>query len=56
MIDNSVQSRDNNIHEIQSDNDEEEKANLIKQNLDGSFGATPIAAARNNSNSDQESN
>ena len=56
MIDNSVQSRDNNIHEIQSDNDEEEKANLIKQNLDGSFGATPIAAAANNSSSDQESN
>ena len=28
----------------------------LKQNLDGSFGATPIAAAGNNSNSDQESN
>ena len=56
MIDNSVQSRDNNDHEIQSDNEEEEKANLIKQNLDGSFGATPIAAPGNNSSSDQESN
>ena len=28
MIDNSVQSRDNNDHEIQSDNEEEEKVQI----------------------------
>ena len=52
MNNNSELSRDNHNDEIQSENDEEEKSGLIKRNLDGSFGATPLGAAC--SSSDQE--